>query len=599
MNSILGRIGIFCALLLRYLKATLGRIGMVCALLVLVFTCFAWRLIYLQVLRHDYFTEIAEEKHSIRLTIPARRGRILDRHGEELAVNIPVQMVYADGSHIHDPAAVAAVAAPFLEMPLQELKEKLTTKSKYVIIRKGVSEEKAQDMIRALDKANLHGLYLQEGSVRSYPNGEMLCDVLGYVDYTGHGADGIEKTYDTELRGQEGFRWIEHDRKGREIVVYRGQEQLPENGSDIRLSIDMGLQAIAEREVDEAYKTNHPASATAILADPNTGEILALASRPNYDPNKFNKAKPDEMRNRAISDIYEPGSVFKIVVTSAAYNEGIVDDETRIFCENGHFSYGGKTIKDHHGSGDLSIPEILMKSSNIGAAKISLLMKDQMFYDYVRKFGFGTRTGIPLPGEIPGQVIPPHRWDKLTKTRVAFGQSISVTPIQMVMAMSAIANGGKLLKPKLVLSKGEGSAVLPDAPVAQVVKPESANYIANALERVVSNQGTAPLARIEGYRVAGKTGTAQKISPHGGYLEGRYIVSFAGFFPVNKPKVMGIVIVDDAKLGESANYGGSVAGPVFSTIGSKAARYLDMDPEPDAFLVKEKQGASRTAVSAR
>jgi len=572
---------------------------MVCALLVLVFTCFAWRLIYLQVLRHDYFTEIAEEKHSIRLTIPARRGRILDRHGEELAVNIPVQMVYADGSHIHDPAAVAAVAAPFLEMPLQELKEKLTTKSKYVIIRKGVSEEKAQDMIRALDKANLHGLYLQEGSVRSYPNGEMLCDVLGYVDYTGHGADGIEKTYDTELRGQEGFRWIEHDRKGREIVVYRGQEQLPENGSDIRLSIDMGLQAIAEREVDEAYKTNHPASATAILADPNTGEILALASRPNYDPNKFNKAKPDEMRNRAISDIYEPGSVFKIVVTSAAYNEGIVDDETRIFCENGHFSYGGKTIKDHHGSGDLSIPEILMKSSNIGAAKISLLMKDQMFYDYVRKFGFGTRTGIPLPGEIPGQVIPPHRWDKLTKTRVAFGQSISVTPIQMVMAMSAIANGGKLLKPKLVLSKGEGSAVLPDAPVAQVVKPESANYIANALERVVSNQGTAPLARIEGYRVAGKTGTAQKISPHGGYLEGRYIVSFAGFFPVNKPKVMGIVIVDDAKLGESANYGGSVAGPVFSTIGSKAARYLDMDPEPDAFLVKEKQGASRTAVSAR
>ena len=576
-----------------------GRIGVVCALLVLIFTAFAWRLIHLQVLKHDYFSAIAAEKNDTRKVIPARRGRILDRNGEELAVNVPVQMVYADGSHIHDPAAVAAVAAPFLEMPLQELKEKLTTKSKYVIIRKGVSEEKAQDMIRALDKANLHGLYLQEGSVRSYPNGEMLCDVLGYVDYTGHGADGIEKTYDTELRGQEGFRWIEHDRKGREIVVYRGQEQLPENGSDIRLSIDMGLQAIAEREVDEAYKTNHPASATAILADPNTGEILALASRPNYDPNKFNKAKPDEMRNRAISDIYEPGSVFKIVVTSAAYNEGIVGDETRIFCENGHFSYGGKTIKDHHGSGDLSIPEILMKSSNIGAAKISLLMKDQMFYDYVRKFGFGTRTGIPLPGEIPGQVIPPHRWDKLTKTRVAFGQSISVTPIQMVMAMSAIANGGKLLKPKLVLSKGEGSAVLPDAPVAQVVKPESANYIANALERVVSNQGTAPLARIEGYRVAGKTGTAQKISPHGGYLEGRYIVSFAGFFPVNKPRVMGIVIVDDAKLGESANYGGSVAGPVFSTIGSKAARYLDMDPEPDAFLVKEKRSASTTAVSAR
>jgi len=573
------------------------RIGVVCALLVLIFTAFAWRLIHLQILKHDYYQEIAAEKHETRQVISARRGRILDRNGEELAVNIPVQMVYADGSHIQDSAALARMASPFLEVSVEELTEKLTTKSKYVVIRKGVSEEKAQDMIRALDKANLHGLYLQEGSVRSYPNGEMLCDVLGYVDHTGHGADGIEKTCDEELKGQEGFRMIEHDRKGREIVVYRGQEQPPENGSDIRLSIDMGLQAIAEREVDEAYKTNHPASATAILADPNTGEILALASRPNYDPNKYNQAKPDQMRNRAISDMYEPGSVFKIVVTSAAYNEGIVDDKTRIFCENGHFSYGGKIIKDHHGSGDLSIPEILMKSSNVGAAKISLRIKDQMFYDYVRKYGFGTRTGIPLPGEIAGLVNPPHRWDMLTKTRMAFGQSISVTPIQMVMAMSAIANGGKLLKPKLVLSKGEGSAELHEAPIAQVVKPESANYIANALEKVVSNQGTAPLARIEGYRVAGKTGTAQKISPHGGYLMGRYIVSFAGFFPVNKPRIMGIVIVDDAKLGETANYGGSVAGPVFSKIGVKIARYLDMDPEPGESL--SKQGSSTATVSAR
>jgi cell division protein FtsI/penicillin-binding protein 2 len=295
--------------------------------------------------------------------------------------------------------------------------------------------------------------------------------------------------------------------------------------------------------------------------------------------------------------MYEPGSVFKIIVTSAAYNEGIIDDKTRIFCENGHFSYGGKPIKDHHGCGDLSVSEILMKSSNVGAAKISLKMKDQLFYDYVRKYGFGTRTGIPLPGEISGMVNPPHRWDMLTKTRMAYGQSVAVTPIQMVMAMSAIANGGKLMKPKLVLSKGEGSAELQEPPVAQVVKPESANYIANALEKAVSNQGTAPLARVEGYRVAGKTGTAQKISPHGGYLEGRYIVSFAGFFPVNKPRVMGIVIVDDAKLGETANYGGSVAGPVFSKIGGKTARYLDMDPEPGESLSKE--GSSTAAVSVR
>lgn len=579
------------------MKGFSGRIGLVCALLVLIFTGFAWRLIHLQVLEHDQFNAIAAEKHEQRKVLPARRGRILDRNGEELAVNIPVRTVTADCTHIKDPVALAKVTAPFLGMPEQELAEKLSTKRPYVVIRKEVSEDKAQDMIRAMEKARLHGLSTEEDSFRSYPNKEMLCHVLGYVDGSGHGKDGIEKVFEANLAGHDGFRHIEHDRKGQEIVVYRGAEQLPDKGSDIRLTIDMGLQAIAEHEVDEAYKTNHPVSATAILADPNTGEILALASRPNYDPNKFNLAKADDMRNRAISDIYEPGSVFKIVVTSAAYNEGIVDDKTRIFCENGCFSYGGKTIKDHHGSGDLSIPEILMKSSNIGAAKIALRMKDQMFYDYVRNFGFGTRTGIPLPGEVRGEVIPPHRWDMITKTRVAFGQSISVTPIQMVMAMSAIANGGRLLKPKLVMNVGEGSSGLPEAPVTEVVKQESANYIANALEKVVSNQGTAPLARVNGYRVAGKTGTAQKISPHGGYLAGRYIVSFAGFFPVNKPRILGIVIVDDAKLGETANYGGSVAGPVFSKIGEKAARYLDMDPEPGESA--SRVGSSTAAVSVR
>jgi hypothetical protein len=554
------------------------RIFLVCILLVLIFTGFAWRLINLQVLQHDHFSEIAAEKHSIRKVITARRGRILDRNGEELAVNIPVRTVTADGTHIKDPKALAKVAAPFLGMSEKELEEKFSTKDPYIVIRKEVSEEKAQDMIRAMEQAKLRGLYLEEGSIRSYPNGEMLCHILGFADRSGKGIDGIEKVFDAELAGHEGFRLIEHDRKGREIVVYRGQEQLPEHGSDIRLTIDMGLQAIVEHEIDAAYKELRPVSATAILADPATGEILAMACRPNFDPNKFNEAKPEQMRNRAITDMYEPGSTFKIVVAAAALNDKIVDEKSRIYCENGLFQYGGKTIKDHHKAGDMSVAEILQYSSNIGSAKMSLRMKDADYYGYVRRFGFGEKTGIPLHGEITGLVQPPHRWDMLTKTRMAFGQSVAVTPIQMVMGMSVIANGGKLMKPRLVLSKGEGSAVRETEPVREVVSGKTAEFVSTALEKVVSQQGTAPLARVEGFTVAGKTGTAQKLSPRGGYLDGRYIVSFAGFMPSENPRLMGLVIVDDASIGASSNYGGLVAAPVFSKIGGRAARYLDLAP---------------------
>ena len=576
-----------------------GRIGVVCGLLALIFTGFAWRLINLQVLQHDHFAAIAAQKHESRQIIPARRGRILDRNGEELAVNIPIRTVTADGTHIQNPEKLAALASPFLGMDVDDLTEKLSTTRRttrrYVVVCKGVSEENAQAMLRAMDEAKLKGLYLEEASERSYPNGEMLCHVLGYADRNGHGIDGIEKIFDAELSGHDGFRMIEHDRKGREIVVYRGQEQLPEQGTDIRLTIDMGLQAIVEKEVDEAWKTYHPAGASAILADPVTGEILAMACRPNYDPNRFNEAKPDQMRNRAITDMYEPGSTFKIVVAAAALNDGVVDEKTRIFCENGLFSYGGKTIKDHHKAADMSVEEILQFSSNIGSAKMSLRMKDADYYGYVRRFGFGEKTGIPLHGEISGMVNPPAHWDMLTKTRMAFGQSVAVTPIQMVMAMSSIANGGKLMKPRLVISRGEGSSEKEPDLVREVVTQKTAKFVSAALEKVVSAQGTAPQAKVDGYTVAGKTGTAQKLSPRGGYLDGRFIVSFAGYLPAQNPRLMGLVIVDDAQIGSSANSGGLVAAPVFSKIGAKAARYLDLPAEEGKVMAQSGTAGDSTA----
>jgi cell division protein FtsI/penicillin-binding protein 2 len=563
------------------MRGTGARIGLVCLLLVGVFTAFAWRLVHLQVLRHEEFVRLASQKHSIRKDIPATRGRILDRNGEELAVNIPVRTVVADCTHIQDASALAAVAAPFLGMSVGELTAKLSpavmAKRAYLVIKKEVAEEKAQDMIEAMERAKLRGLRLEEAQIRSYPNGNMLCHVLGFVDRnSGRGIDGIEKSLDAELRGRDGFRMIEHDRKGLEVVTYRGQEQPPEHGSDVRLTIDMGLQAIVENEIDATCRELRPAGAAAILVDPESGDILAMASRPDFDPNRFNEAKPEAMRNHVIADMYEPGSVFKIVVASGALNDGTVNERTRIFCENGLFHYGGKTIKDHHKGGDMSLAEILQYSSNIGSAKMSLMMKDQSYYDYVRSFGFGEKTGIPLQGEISGMVNPPHRWDMLTKTRMAFGQSVSVTPIQMIMGMSCIANGGRLTKPRLVLSRGGGSPASEPPAARQVVREETAKFIAGALQKVVSKEGTAPLAAIDGFTVAGKTGTAQKVSPHGGYYADRFIVSFAGFFPAEHPRLVGLVVVDDAAVGASANYGGLVAAPVFSKIGTRAARYLDL-----------------------
>ncbi len=555
------------------------RLGIVCFLVSLFFTFFALRLVDLQVGSHEKFSRLAAEKHGFKQPIMAERGKIFDRHGELLAGNVPVRTVYADGTHIKDPLALAHLAAPFLGISEKELASKLTNKRPYMVIRTGLSELDAAAMMKALEEAKLSGLYLQADSERSYPNGKMLSHVLGFVDHSGHGVDGIEHTFDQELSGHHGYRHIEHDRKGLEIVLYRGQEEPAINGRNIYLTIDMGLQAIVEKQLDVAMETYQPAGATAILIDPNTGEILAMASRPNYDPNHYGSATAEELRNRAISDMYEPGSVFKIVAASSAINEGILNEESIIFCEHGAFSYGGRILHDAHGDyfGDLSLRDVLVHSSNIGAAKIAMKLGDKKYYEYVKRFGFGEKTNIPLPGEISGLVNPPSRWDKLTITRMAMGHAVAATPIQVVMEIGCIANHGKLMTPEL-LHHWDLETTSPQPKIRrEVISSKVAQTINSALIDVVV-RGTAKQAKIDGYAVAGKTGTAQKINTHGGYLEGHYIVSFAGYFPADHPRLAGLVVIDDARLGSMANFGGLVAAPIFSKIGEASARYLDLLP---------------------
>jgi len=568
------------------------RATIACGLMALVFTGFSARLIHLQVGKHEEYTALAAQKHSIRLTVPASRGLIFDRNGEILASNIPVRKVVVDGSHLNNPDALAALAAPYLDLSGEALSKELKTSGKYKVLMPDLAEDKALALQKAMEEKGLRGMYFHQNTTRTYPNGAMLSHVLGFLsrknpaDELVVGVDGVERSMQDALCGEDGFRHIERDRTGREIVIYRGQEHAAQNGLSVQLTIDMGLQAILEAELDNAFKELKPENAIGIIVQPKTGAILALANRPTFDLNLINAAKPEEMKNRAIMDMVEPGSTFKIVVASGALNEHTVTANSLIYCENGNFAYGGRILRDHHGYGQMNVHDILMKSSNIGSAKLALLMGDEKFYEYVRRFGFGERTGVSLPGEISGLVHPPARWDKLTITRMPMGQSVAVTPLQITMAMAVIANGGKLMRPHIIQSvkDANGDVIQQFEPevVREVVPAETANFVSQALREVVSARGTAALASVNGFTVAGKTGTAQKVDPRGGYADGKYVTSFVGYMPAEDPQLVCLILIDDAKISPSVNYGGLVAAPIFSRVAEKAARYLDLTPAPRA-----------------
>ncbi len=563
-----------------------SRCALVCFVFIALFSAFSFRLIYLQVIKHEEYAGLAAEKHVYKQTIYAERGTILDANNEVLAHNIPVETVVADATHLNDREEVADLVSKDLGIPAEQLAEKLSSERRYIVIKREVPESLARALREKLRARNLRGIYFEHDTTRIYPNGSMLCHVIGFTDFEHQGVQGVEASMEEYLHGHDGYRFIEHNRAGQEIVPYRGQERAPRNGYEVHLTVDLSLQNIVENEIDAAMREYSPQKATIILMRPQTGEILAMANRPNFDLNLRSEAKPEQMKNRAIIDMMEPGSTFKIVAAAAALNERKLRPDSTVFCENGVWNFGGAALHDHRAFAYLSVRDILIRSSNIGAAKLALNVGEQKFYEYIRRFGFGERTGIELPGEINGLIRPPQSWSKISITRIPMGHEIGVTPLQMTVAMAAIANGGKLMTPRIVksitTSEGETISSLSPVMLRQVISPQTAGEIGEALRGVVSDRGTAAAAAIPGFTIAGKTGTAQKVDPNGGYEHGKYVVSFVGYLPAEHPEFVGLVVLDDAHTNKpELNYGGLIAGPIFSRVAEKAARYLDLRPHEE------------------
>ncbi len=571
---------------------------LVCGVLAVVFTVFSGRLIYLQINQGETFAALANQTQIFKQVIPARRGSIRDAHGEILASDMPLRRVVVDVSRFKteprdqvvdgktikvDPREqLAGIMSKALGLPVRELLKKFTPNRRYLVVKHQVSVQTADDLKKQADDLKLSGVYLEPDSTRVYPDGSLLCHVIGFTDFGGAGIQGIEKSMNNYLEGHSGYRYITRNRAGQELVQSRGLEQAAHDGCNVNLTIDIGLQNIVERELDAAVKKYAPENATAILMRPKTGEIVAMASRPYFDLNARLAAGPEQMKNRAIIDMIEPGSTFKIVTLSGVLNEHLVRPDTTVYCENGRWEYAGKLLHDAHPIGECSVHDVLVHSSNIGAAKLALQLGENRLYNYIKLLGFGERTGIDLPGEINGRVAPTRNWTKISITRIPMGQGVCVTPLQMVMAMGAVANGGRLMMPQIVHSitddKDMPVAEFPPVVVRQAISPETVRELIPALEDVVSPRGTAKGAAVPGYGVGGKTGTAQKVSPAGGYMTGKYVVSFVGFLPTNNPELVGMVMLDNANTKPNENYGGLVAAPVFASIAGQAMRYLNIEP---------------------
>ena len=549
--------------------------------------CF--RLVRLQVVKYGFFTQLAHKQQNRSLPVKPRRGNILDRNGSPLAMSIDVDSVFAVPSEVHDRETTAEVLGKVLDMDPQKVMAQLNSTRPFVYIKRKVDDE-TSERIREL---NLRGISFRREPKRFYPSRELAAQVLGYVGMDDEGLGGLERQFDDDLRGIPGTELISIDARRK---WFSRVEKPPDPGQNLVLTIDQTIQYIAERELERGMEETKAVGGTVIVENPHTGEILALANRPTFNPNVFNDVPQDELKDHAVSDVYEPGSVFKIVTYSAAFEYGLAKPEDTIDCQHGSIDVFGMKIRDHESLGVVTIAEALAHSSDVAAIKVGMRVGDERLYKYIRDFGFGTQTGIELPGETRGMTKPVNRWSKVSIGAISMGQEIGVSPIQVISMISTIANDGVYTPPRIVAGELPPDAtpkpvVFHPAQQHRVVTPMTAARMKKMMEGVVLF-GTARRAILDGYTSAGKTGTAQKVDTVTGvYSKTKYVASFIGFTPVNSPALT-IAVILDSPIG--LHQGGQVSAPVFKRIADAVLEYMHVPHDAD---VKNPQRQSLRAAA--
>ena len=555
------------------------RVMILATVLALAFTGVAARLAWLQIVRHHALGDMAERQYSRTVMLPAQRGAILDRHGTPLATSTPGESLFAQPRGVGDPVRVAARLAPILGVPEAELHAGLTTQRAFVWLRRRLPPAVA-DQVRALREP---GLSLVPESLRLYPSRELAAHIVGFEGVDGGGLEGVERAFEADLAGTPGRAIVGRDALGREVVTPRILQN-PSSGHGVVLTIDATIQYLAEREIDAAYRRTRAKAAMAVAMDPRTGDVLAIAIRPTFNPNTFRDVpSPDYWRNRAVTDPFEPGSTFKAILAAAALEEGVVRPDDLIYGENGAVTIARTTIHDWKKYGWLTFSQVLQNSSNVGSIKVGLALGSERYHRYMTAFGFGAPTGVGLAGESRGLLREPERWSGLSLPTMSIGQEISVTALQMVAAFGAIANGGTLMQPRVVRATvdadGRERRRFEPTAVRQVISPQTAQTLTGILKQVVE-LGTGHNAAIPGYDVAGKTGTAQKRDPSTKrYSRAPGVLSFVGFVPADDPRLVMLVMLDEPK---TEKWGSEAAAPIFASIGREVLRYLQILPRDAA-----------------
>jgi cell division protein FtsI (penicillin-binding protein 3) len=533
------------------------------------------RLYLVQIIRHAHLHELATQQYTHSLTLRPERGRMLDRYGQVLATSLPVPSVYAIPHEIENLDAVTMQLAQLLHMPHTTVWERLRSSAPFVWLARQITP----DLAASLQALKLKGVEVLTETRRYYPNRHLAGQILGFVGVDGQGLGGLEYQYDRELTTEPRRILLQRDAIGRWVRQLTDDDAEQPRGADLYVTLDTRLQYVAEKEIAEQVQHLQAESGLVVMMQPQTGDILAMAAYPYFNPNLFHEAKQQAwQRNRGVTDPVEPGSTFKLVVAAAALEEKAVRLGEQFFCEHGAIRRGHRLLRDYKPYDYLSFTEVFAQSSNIGTVKIGERLSSQQFYHYIKRFGFGEKTQIDLPAEHPGLLRPPQQWSDFSHDSLALGQEITVTPIQLVTAYAAIANGGWLMHPRLVerIVRPHGEQVFAPQTRRRILSQQTTERLTAILTEAVAH-GTGHAAAVEGYTVAGKTGTAQKIDPASGiYSHSKVLTSFIGYVPTEAPQLVILVMVDEP---QRDRWGSQAAAPVFQRVAQQALHHLQIPPQ--------------------